>query len=235
MSNAVVVVVAHADDEVLGCGGSIAHFIHEGRPVHVLILADGVSSRTKLEPINNLKDLADRNLAAETANKILGTTSLTQLCLPDNRMDQLDLLDIVKLIEKFIIEHHATTVLTHHAGDVNIDHRVVHDAVIAACRPQPSCTVRELLFFEISSSTEWRPPTSGPIFHPNYFLDISEFMMIKLQAMEAYQKELREFPHPRSIRAVEALAQWRGATVGVCSAEAFILGRKIITKEKNDY
>jgi LmbE family N-acetylglucosaminyl deacetylase len=232
MNNSVAVIVAHPDDEVLGCGGSIAHFIGEGRSVHTLILADGISSRTQIKNTDKTNAISSRNIAAETAHQILGTTSLTQLSLPDNRMDQLDLLDVVKLIENFIELHQPSTVLTHHAGDVNIDHRVVHDAVIAACRPQPFSSVRELLFFEIPSSTEWRPPTSGSMFLPNYFLDISDFMTVKIQALKAYKAELREFPHPRSIKAVEALAIWRGSTVGVCAAEAFILGRKIITKEQ---
>jgi LmbE family N-acetylglucosaminyl deacetylase len=118
--------------------------------------------------------------------------------------------------------------MTHHAGDVNIDHRIVHDAVIAACRPQPLYPVTELLFFEIASSTEWRPPGSGLMFNPNYFIDISAHVEVKMKALEAYRDELRQFPHPRSVRAVETLARWRGSTVGIEAAEAFILGRKIV-------
>lgn len=228
MSNSVVVVAAHADDEVLGCGGAIARYVEEGRPVHVLILGDGVSSRANLESPIDLKRLELRNNAAQIANDILGSTSLKQLGLPDNRMDKLDLLDVVKIIEGFINEHQPKTIFTHHAGDVNIDHRVVHDAVISACRPQPSYPIDELLFFEVASSTEWRPPSSGLMFNPNYFINISSSVEKKLQALAAYSEELRAFPHPRSIEAVEAQVRWRGATVGFNAAEAFILGRKII-------
>jgi LmbE family N-acetylglucosaminyl deacetylase len=149
--------------------------------------------------------------------------------MPDNRMDGLDLLDVVKLIETTISRLQPCTVLTHHVGDVNIDHRIVHEAVLAACRPQPSHPVRELLFFEVPSSTEWRPPGSGQPFQPNLFIDISKTLAVKLKALETYANELREFPHPRSMRAVEALARWRGATIGVEAAEAFILGRQLIT------
>jgi LmbE family N-acetylglucosaminyl deacetylase len=119
-------------------------------------------------------------------------------------------------------------VLTHHAGDVNIDHRVVHDAVIAACRPQPGYSVKELLFFEVPSSTEWRPPGSAEPFNPNWFFDITSTLATKMEALRAYEAELRAFPHPRSLKAVEALALWRGATAGVEAAEAFVLGRKIV-------
>lgn len=231
MTDSVVVIAAHADDEVLGCGGSISRYVSEGRQVHVLLLSDGVSSRNENTVQTNFENFSSRNSAAKVANQILGTTSLTQLNLPDNKMDTLALLDIVKLTEKFIIKHRAKTVLTHHFGDVNIDHRVVHDAVIAACRPQPLSTVCELLFFEVPSSTEWRPPSSGLMFNPNYFVDISDSVNIKLKALEAYSEEMRAFPHPRSIKAVEALACWRGSTVGVSAAEAFILGRQIIHKD----
>jgi LmbE family N-acetylglucosaminyl deacetylase len=228
MIEAVAIIVAHADDEVLGCGGAIARYISEGRPVHVLTLGDGVSSRGKAPSALNQKDAASRRSAAEKANKILGVTSLTQFRLPDNRMDRMDLLDVVKILESFILQKNACTILTHHSGDVNIDHRVVHDAVISACRPQPGFPVTEILFFEVPSSTEWRPPSSGESFAPNYFVDITEFLDAKISALCAYAEELRDFPHPRSLRAVEALCAWRGATVGVNAAEAFILGRKII-------
>lgn len=229
MNNSVAVIAAHADDEVLGCGGSIARFISQGRHVHVLILGDGVSSRNESKTEKNLGELAARNVAAEAANEILGSTSLTLLALPDNRMDSLDLLDVVKIIESFIEKHQPSTVLTHHAGDVNIDHRVVHDAVIAACRPLPGSCVRELLFFEIASSTEWRPPASALMFSPNFFINISSHMDTKLRALAAYKEELRAFPHPRSLQAVTSLAQWRGASIGVDAAEAFVLGRKIVS------
>jgi LmbE family N-acetylglucosaminyl deacetylase len=115
--------------------------------------------------------------------------------------------------------------LTHHAGDVNIDHQRVHQAVVTACRPQPGHPVRTLLFFEVPSSTEWQPPGSAPAFTPNWFVDISSTLDCKLNALDAYAEELRVWPHPRSLQAVEALARWRGATVGVEAAEAFILGR----------
>lgn len=226
---AVLVVAAHPDDEVLGCGGTLARMASEGRAVHILLMADGETSRgANLEPKSANTRLASRNAAAEAACNILGCASVEVLVLPDNRLDRLELLDVVKYIEVFVRRYQPVTVLTHHAGDVNIDHRVVHDAVIAACRPQPGHPVKELLFFEVPSSTEWRPPGSAEPFNPNWFVDISKTLAKKLEALQAYEAELRAFPHPRSLRAVDALTQWRGATVGVDAAEAFILGRKLI-------
>ena len=229
MSNAVAVLAAHPDDEVLGCGGTLARLAGEGRPVHILLLADGETSRVSgsahaMDPGR----LAARNAAAEVACKVLGCASVELLSLPDNRLDRLELLDVVKDVEAFVQRYQPSTVLTHHSGDVNIDHRVVHEAVITACRPQPGHAVKELLFFEVPSSTEWRPPGSGEPFIPNWFVYISRTLARKLEALQAYEAELRAFPHPRSLKAVEALAQWRGATAGVKAAEAFILGRKLI-------
>jgi Uncharacterized proteins, LmbE homologs len=228
MSKVVAVVVAHPDDEVLGCGGTLARLSAEGYQVHILFMADGESSRVQIKPESESEIISARNIAAERACTILGCTSVTSLNLPDNRLDSLDRLDIIKHIEKFLAQHTPSLVFTHHAGDVNIDHRIVHDAVIVACRPRPGHHVKELLFFEVPSSTEWRPPGSDQVFTPQVFYDITDTLSKKRNALQVYEKELRPFPHPRSLKAVEALATWRGATVGVSAAEAFMLGRRIV-------
>ena len=228
MTDQIAVVAAHPDDEVLGCGGTLARLANEGCQIHILLMADGESSREGDERPIDPEFLSARNAAAEEACKILGCASVKALNLPDNRLDAMERLDIVKQIERFVERYKGSTVFTHHAGDVNIDHRVVHDAVIAACRPQPEHPVKELLFFEVPSSTEWRPPGSAVTFAPNVFFNISETLILKLEALRIYKNELRDFPHSRSLKAVEALARWRGATVGVEAAEAFILGRKLI-------
>jgi LmbE family N-acetylglucosaminyl deacetylase len=229
MSDAVAVVAAHPDDEVLGCGGALARLAAEGRAVHVLLVSDGQTSRVVTSgqpPVEKI--LMARNAAAQAACTILGCSSVEILGLPDNRLDSMELLDVVRQVEDFVRRHKPSLLLTHHSGDVNIDHRVVHEAVISACRPQPGHPVNELLFFEVPSSTEWRPAGSSNAFNPNYFIDIAKTLPRKLEALKAYADELRPFPHPRSIRAVTALAHWRGATVGVEAAEAFVLGRKVI-------
>lgn len=228
MKRPVLVVAAHPDDEVLGCGGAIARWVQRGRLVHVLLLADGETSRDPENAAVGPELLEHRQEVARQAAAILGC-EVESLAMPDNRMDGLELLDVVKSIETTINRLQPGTVLTHHAGDVNIDHRIVHEAVLGACRPQPGHPVHELLFFEVPSSSEWRPPGSAQLFQPNLFIDISTTLAVKLKALESYANELRDFPHPRSMRAVEALARWRGATVGVEAAEAFILGRQLIT------
>ena len=224
-----LVIAAHPDDEVLGCGATIARLSHEGWKVHVLIVAEGATSRAEKRDIEaNSEELSVLAKCAEEANKILGTASFKLLSLPDNRMDSIDLLDIVKIVEEYILKYKPSLIFTHHAGDVNIDHKILHDAVIAACRPQPNHSVKKLLFFEVPSSTEWRPASSGIYFTPNYFYDVSEYISKKMAALSAYQPEIRNFPHPRSVDAVNHLARWRGASVGCEAAEAFMLGRCIV-------
>jgi LmbE family N-acetylglucosaminyl deacetylase len=179
VNRSILVIAAHPDDEVLGCGGTLARHAAEGARIHVAFLADGVSSRDNPPPAT---DLTARRAAARTALAILGITSVSFGEFPDNRMDGVDLLDIVKAVEAQIATHRPDTLFTHHAGDVNIDHRRLHDAVIAATRPQTGQPVRTLLFFEVASSTEWQPPGSGPAFSPNWFVDIGPQLEKKLQA-----------------------------------------------------
>lgn len=218
-----LIVAAHPDDEVLGCGGTIARYTDQGSTVNLVFLADGVTARDRADSAERQR----RQAAAHQAANCLGIHSVQFHDFPDNRLDTVELIKIVQTIEQAIAQHQPDTVLTHHAGDVNIDHQRVHQAVVTACRPQPGHCVKTLLFFEVPSSTEWQPPGSAPAFLPNWFVDISDTLPLKLEAFSAYEEELRPAPHPRSLASVEALARWRGATVGVEAAEAFMLGRQI--------
>lgn len=223
----VLVIAAHPDDEVLGCGGTLAKLAEAGVEIHVAFLADGVSSRSVDSVASISPEIAARRAAAKTACELLGVKSLSFGDFPDNRMDTVPLLDIVKAVEALVTRYRPGTVFTHHAGDVNVDHRRIHEAVTAACRPQIGHPVRSLLCFEVPSSTEWQLPGSGPPFAPNWFVDISATLWRKLAALDAYAMELRDWPHPRSRQAVEHLARWRGATVSMEAAEAFVLGRQL--------
>jgi len=222
-------VAAHPDDEVLGCGGTMARLAEEGWRVHVLILAEGVTSRPAVRNrADHAAELSSLAHAAQASAATLGVTSVRLSSFPDNRMDSVDLLDVVKLVEQEIERLMPQRIYTHHRDDLNVDHRVVHDAVSVATRPLPASCVREVLTFEVPSSTEWRFPGTGNQFAPTMFVDITETLEKKLQALEMYNKEMRTFPHARSLEAVEHLARWRGASVGVAAAEAFQLARAII-------
>jgi LmbE family N-acetylglucosaminyl deacetylase len=229
MTNSVFIVAAHPDDEVLGCGGSIARHADAGDHVQVLIVAEGATSRHQQRDRGQVNaELSDLARAAQKAGEILGALGVELLDLPDNRLDSLDRLDLIKLIEARIESYQPQIVYTHHSGDVNVDHRRLHEAVVTACRPTPGHCVRRLLSFEVASSTEWQPPGSAPAFQPNWFVDISAQWERKQLALEAYASEMRPWPHARSIQALEHLARWRGAQVGVEAAEAFCLLRQLL-------
>lgn len=224
----ILVIAAHPDDEVLGCGASIAKWVDSGESVHIIIMAEGVTSRDlERNSSGRSKELSVLKESANKVSKMLGVSSLKLLGFPDNRMDSVDLLDVTKAIELEVDKIKPTTVVTHHAGDLNIDHRVIHKAVITACRPQGENPVKRVLAFETPSSTEWQLSDSEATFHPNWFEDVSDTLDIKMKALKIYQSEMRESPHSRSFQGIESLAKWRGATIGCDAAESFILLREL--------
>jgi len=215
-----LIVAAHTDDEVLGCGGTIARHVSEGDVVYAVFMADGVSSRAQADQ----NDLALRNSASEHARKILGIQKNYYLGLPDNRLDSLQLIEVIQRLEPIIHELKPNTIYTHHHGDLNVDHSITHRAVMTACRPVPGHSVREIYAFEVMSSTEWATPFAEP-FIPNHYVDISCQLTQKLNALGAYEVEMRETPHSRSVEHITHLAYHRGHTVGVMAAEGFVTVR----------
>lgn len=222
MTETILTVVAHPDDEVLGAGGTLARHARNGDNVHIVFLADGVGARGADRAATER-----RAVAARTAATALGARLPRFLGLPDNRLDGIDLLNVAKLIEGIVAEIAPDTIYTHHAGDLNIDHVVCHRAVLIACRPQPGSTVNRIYTMEVPSSTEWSSPRAADAFLPTRFVDISTTQDAKRRALEAYAEEIRAFPHPRSFEAIEALTTWRGATAGLRVAEAFMVVREI--------
>lgn len=221
----ILVVAAHPDDEVLGCGGTIAK-LSAHHDVHTLLLGKGVMSRDKPKgkKINELKSL---NEDIFIANRILRAKQVFIENLPDNKFDTVPLLEIIKIIEKYIKKLNPEIVFTHHKGDLNIDHRITFDAVLTACRPFENNSVKKLLSFEVPSSTEWNSYTIVNSFNPTVFEDVSRTIDKKLDAMSAYKNEVRLNPHPRSLEKIKALAEVRGAESGMNYAEAFMLIREL--------
>jgi LmbE family N-acetylglucosaminyl deacetylase len=215
----VLVVAAHPDDEVLGCGGTIARHGDHGDRVDILFLADGVGARG-----DGGEALLQRRAAACRAAAILGAEEPQFRDFPDNRLDSVDLLDIVQSIEAVLDSRAYDLIYTHWEGDLNVDHRIANLAVRTATRPTPGQSVRAVLAFEVPSSSEWAfaEPPGRP---PNFAISIASHLERKLDALRAYDMELREPPHPRSVDAVRALAAWRGASHGFAYAEAFSLVR----------
>ncbi len=218
----VLVVVAHPDDEVLGCGASLARHIAEGDEVKVVFLADGVSARE-----GKLEHLPDRRLAARLACQELGVDDLVFNEFPDNQLDTLPLLQLAKAIERQLSSFQPDLIYTHYRDDLNVDHRAVCEAVMTACRPQPGASVREVRCMEVLSSTEWRFDRHSA-FTPTLFVTVEKFLDKKLSALSRYDQEMRAFPHPRSQKAVTSLAALRGSIVGVEAAEAFDVLYRIV-------
>ena len=216
------VIVAHPDDEVLAAGGTLAKFGRAGIPAHVLVLATGLASRGPASK-HDVAQLQEQ--AREAVVRRLRCASITFEDFPDNRMDAVPLLDVVKRIEAFLVKTRADSVFTHHPGDVNVDHGVTTRAVMAATRPLPGSRIRRVWAGEVISSSEWGISTER--FAPNAWVDIAATLEDKLSAMTAYTDELRDFPHPRSLEALRALAQLRGSEIGTAAAEAFVVLREI--------
>jgi LmbE family N-acetylglucosaminyl deacetylase len=224
----ILVVVAHPDDEVLGCGGTMARLALEVNNVYTLILGEGITSRDKKRMrVKRGNEIAELKKKAEDANKILGAKKVYTYDFPDNRFDTVPLLDIIKTIEKIKKDIKPDIVFTHHYGDLNIDHQITFKAVMTAFRPTKDESVKELYSFEIPSSTEWNAPSSLTHFMPEYFVDISKTIKLKVRAMKEYKCEIREYPHPRSIESIEIKAKQRGIQVGLEAAEAFEVLRMI--------
>jgi LmbE family N-acetylglucosaminyl deacetylase len=223
----VLVIAAHPDDEVLGCGGTLARLSDDGADVHVHILGEGVTSRFERRDLADRESLASLQEQAREAGRIVGAAQVELHSLPDNRFDAEALLDIVKIVERLVDRIEPEVVYTHHGGDLNVDHQIVHRAVLTATRPAATPEVREVYAWEVPSSTEWAFQRLEPCFKPNVFVDIADTLERKIDAMRAYVSEIRDFPHPRSPEALEAIARRWGSVAGYRAAEAFELVRSM--------
>ena len=224
MKKKILIIASHPDDEVLGCGGTICKLTSLGNEVNVFFLSDGVSSR--VEKNKNLK-IKERKNSAYQAAQIMGVGSVSFGNFPDNEMDGVSLLKVVKKVEAELNINQPDIIFTHHSGDLNIDHQITNKAVLTACRPLGEKIIESILFFEVLSSTEWQASDTAPYFKPNWFVDITNYIDQKIRALEAYSQEMREWPHARSFKALKSLANLRGSTIHAEAAEAFILGRHI--------
>ena len=217
----VLVVAAHPDDKVLGCGATIARLAREGHSVYVTILGEGITARLPQPAKADPASLAKMPECSRRVAQLMGVKDISLHDLPDNRFDSLPLLDVIKLVEQSIERWRPTVIYTHHPGDLNIDHQVVNRAVLTAARPVPGQYVREVCMFEVPSSTEWAFQQLAPIFKPNVFVNIAATLALKLDGMKCYETEVREFPHPRSPEVLTAIARRWGSVVGCQAAEAF--------------
>lgn len=225
----VLIVAAHPDDELLGVGGTVRRLVNEGVCVRAVILAEGLTSRGDKRADTDQSELEELQKDARAAAKEVGYTSIDFCGFPDNRMDEVDLLDIIKVVSSFVEKYHPDTIFTHHHGDLNIDHQKTCEAVLTACRPVGNYCVKRIYTFETPSSTEWNYTYNEP-FCPNVFFDVTDTLEAKIKGMACYRTESAPYPHPRSEGALRALGQYRGSSVSFKLAEAFMLLREIKTK-----
>jgi LmbE family N-acetylglucosaminyl deacetylase len=221
----ILICVAHRDDETLGCGGIIQKHILNKDNVYCISMTDGVSSR-----LHKNLDLKKKNRIANSikASKILGFKWIDiDEKFPDNQLDKVALLKIIKVIEKIKKKIKPTIIYTHNPGDLNIDHRIVTDAVMTAFRPQAKENWKKIIAFEIPSSTDYSYYDKNKIFVPNYILNIEKFWIKKKLALLAYKSEIQQFPNSRSMQGIYNLAKMRGVQNGIKLAEAFNILKEI--------
>lgn len=213
-----LVVVAHPDDEVLGAGATIYNLVKSGHDVAVAIMSGHAAARA---------NISDTLLEDEkNAMSILGVSKTYHADFPNIKMNTVPHLDLVKFIESCIIDWQAEALITHHPSDTNIDHQETGKAVNAACRlfqrTDGVPKLKEVLYMEVPSSTEWSLNSSENRFTPNLFFEIGEEgLKMKIDALKAYKGVMRPFPHPRSEKGIEGLAAYRGVQSGRNYAEAF--------------
>jgi len=225
MNKKILIIVAHPDDEVLGCFGTVAKLIKEGYEAYTLILGEGKTSRDEKKIVENRKkDIEVLNKEIQKANNVIGIKKVFTESFPDNRFDSVDLLDIIKVVSKIKKEVQPDIIFTHYENDLNIDHQITYKAVITATRPMKNECVKEIYSFEVLSSTEWNYPLS---FSPDTFFDITDTIDLKIESMKKYKSELCEYPHPRSIEGIKTNAKYQGMRVGKQYVEAFKSIRRI--------
>ena len=222
VSKRVLVIVAHTDDESFGCGGFIKK-LSSNNNVKAISFTNGIGSRSN----QKISDFKFRKDASIKASKILGFKWLKQYNYPDNELDKISLLEIIRVIEENKKKFKPHVILTHNFSDLNIDHRKIAEAALTAFRPEPKERLELFLTFEVPSATDYRVLRNKKNFIPNYFVNIEKFIEKKIKAIKCYKKEVKKYPHSRSIIGVKNLNKLRGNQSGLKYSEAFEIIRKI--------
>lgn len=218
----VLVVAPHPDDEVLGCGGTIARHVAAGDEVHVLVATRGMPEMYPDEAIEHVRS------EARHAHELLGVTETHFEDFPAPALDTVPRYKLAAAVSSLIQKTAAECLYIPHHGDIHSDHFHLYHACLVAARPLENCSVRRILVYETVSETEWAPPLTDSIFYPTVFVDISDYLQQKLDAMSCFKSQVQEPPSARSLRTLEALARYRGATVSCHAAESFMLVREIL-------
>ncbi len=218
----ILIISAHPDDEILGCGGLIAR-IKKTNKIQIVFLTDGVSSRKK--------DKKNIDIRKKETLKLFNYLKINKpifFNFNDNQLDSESLLEIVKKIEEVIKKFKPNIVFTHYENCLNIDHQIAYKATITACRPLKKYHfIEQIISYEVPSSTEWMISNKF-VFKPNIYLNISKQIDDKIKYLKFYKSELKKYPHSRSIKGIKTVASFRGIASGCKYAEAYILIKKIV-------
>jgi len=213
----VLVIAPHPDDDVLGCGSTIAKHSKDGDEVHICYITEAYT------PDWSLEFITERPRQIERANHILGVAYWHFCHFPSVLLDTIPKKDIYTKMRVLINKVEPEIVYIPHKGDVNQDHQIVYQCALSATRPEPNSSIKRVLSYEVLSETNW-----GDGFYPNVYVDITDTLELKLLAMQEYKEEMKQAPHARSLESIRALATSRGMSVGVQYAEAFMLIRELI-------
>lgn len=220
-SDRVLVIAPHPDDEVFGCGGFMHRLAGEGANVQIVVMSRGKPGRYAEDAVQNVRQ------EARSAHELLGIGEPVFLDFFAPELDLYSVSELAGSIAKLIREFKPVQMFIPHRGDIHHDHRAVYNAALVAARPVQGCSVKEIYAYETLSETEWAPPFADDAFIPTCFVDISEHIEQKIEALRCFRSQLREYPSSRSVEAVRALALFRGVTVGCRYAEAFMHVRSI--------
>mgnify|MGYP001188464319 CR=1 FL=1 len=222
----IMLVAAHPDDELLGSAGTLLFYKKKGYKIKIIFLSDGESSRnSSKKKINFL--INQRKIQAIKVSKLCKFIEPAFAELPDNRLDTIPMLKIIRFIESEIKKFKPTIIITHNENDLNIDHKLTFNAVVTATRPSTKTFVKSIYCFETPSSTENNFSKIKVNFNPNLYFDISKFINKKIELLKIYKREMRPYPNSRSLEGIKVLAKYRGSQIGVKYAEAFYLLRKL--------
>jgi len=221
----ILIVAPHCDDEILGCGGIMSKFAQNGDEVYVAIVTNGHLGAPELFSAEGTKKVRSEALQA---HQILGVKETFFLDFPAPRLDSIPAYQLSLAFSKIVKEKAIEVMYLPHRGDIHKDHRITYEAALVAARPINNCTVKRVLAYETLSETEWAPPFGDDAFIPTVFESIEGHLDKKLEAFKCFSTQIKEFPHPRSLKTIEILSNYRGATVGMREAEAFMLIREII-------
>lgn len=224
----ILVIAAHPDDEILGCGGMMLEALRLKSKIFVLFLGEGVSARFNLNDSFSKDSIKSRKIREKEAKNVLNYLNIKNYLFEQRlctRFDELPILSIVKSIENVINKFKPTVIFTHNPNEVNIDHKITYQATEIATRPINRDYLKQVYSYEIPCSGNWK---YLEVFKPNTFLNIKDVWQNKIKAVKLYKNELREYPHPRSLKGIEIIARYRGLQSGIELAEAFRLERSII-------